>query len=124
MKEVFLILAAAISAFGLYVHVGRGRRLIVAPMLEADLHPVPKHTLEFAWNWGTVTMCMLTLSFVAPILRIDFMPMAMLATVYAYVLGALSFLAMRRRKFRVGQMPQWIIFWAASACGLIAWGVL
>jgi len=124
MRELFLVLAAAISAFGLYVHMVRGRRLIVAPMLQADLHAVPKYTLEFAWTWGTATMCLLTLSFLAPILRIDFMPLAMLATVYAYCLGALSFLAMRRRKFRVGQMPQWIVFWAAAACGLVAWGIV
>ncbi|GEM_PF-4517746 len=124
MKETLLIIAGAISAMGLFLHLVRGRRLIVAPMLEADFHPVPKHTMEFSWHWGAVTMGILTFCYLSPILREDFLPLAMLATVYGYWLGAISFLTMRRQKFRVIQMPQWVAFWAASACGLVSWGVL
>jgi len=123
LRDIFLILAAAISAYGLFTHMVRGRRLIVAPLLKAELHHVPKHTLAFAWEWGSVTMLVLTVSFLAPVFREDFLPLAMLATVYAYALGALSFLTMRREKFRISQMPQWIAFWAATASGLMAWGV-
>ena len=124
MRESFLILAALFSAFGFYAHTVRGRRLIVKPMLETNLHHVPKHTLRFAWDWGSVTMAILTISYLAPVWRADFLPLAMLATLYSYALGAVSFLAMRREGFRVVQMPQWIVFWAASLSGLIAWGVL
>jgi tetrahydromethanopterin S-methyltransferase subunit E len=124
MQSLFLILAALISAFGFYIHVVRGNRLIVAPMLKADLHHVSKHTLKFSWDWGAVTMVVLTLSYLAPLWRADFMPLAVMATLYGYALGALSFLTMRREGFRVGQMPQWIAFWAAALSGLIAWGLL
>ncbi len=124
MTGLLLILAGAISAFGLYTHMFRGRRLIVQPLLDAEIHHVPKHTLAFSWHWGGVTMAMLTLCYLAPIFRLDFMPLAMLATVYGYWLGAISFITMRREKFRVSQMPQWIVFWSASVCGLLAWGIL
>ncbi len=124
MKDLLLILAGLISAFGLYTHIFRGRRMIVAPMLKTDLHHVPKHTLKFAWDWGSVTMVVLTVSYLAPLWRADFLPLAMMATVYGYALGALSYLTMRREGFRVSQMPQWIVFWAASVCGLLAWGVV
>ncbi len=124
MTDILLFLAGTISAVGLYIHMVRGRRLIVAPMLEAELHHVSKHTLAFSWNWGSVTMALLTVCYLAPILRADFLPLAMLAMVYGCLLGALSFITMRREKFRIGQMPQWIVFWAASACGLLSWGVL
>lgn len=123
MTSVLLILAAAISALGLWIHLFRGRRMIVAPMLAAELHPVPKHTLAFSWHWGSVTMMVLTFCFLAPILREDFLPLAMLATVYSYWLGAVSFITMRRQKFHVRQMPQWIVFWAASLVGFLAWGI-
>lgn len=123
MRDALFILAGLISAFGFYIHVFRGGRLIVKPLLEAQLHHVPKHTLKFSWDWGSVTMVVLTASYLAPVWREDFLPLAMMATVYGYWLGALSFIAMRREKFRVAQMPQWIAFWAASACGLLAWGV-
>ena len=123
MKDTLLILAGLISIFGFYIHVFRGRRLIVAPLLDADMHHVPKHTLKFSWDWGSVTMLVLTFSYLAPVWREDFLPLAMMATVYGYWLGALSFIAMRREGFRVAQMPQWIAFWAASGCGLLAWGV-
>ena len=123
MTETFLILAGAISIFGLFIHMRRGTRMIVQPLLDAELHMVPKHTLAFSWNWGSVTMVMLTACYLAPILRVDFMPLAMLATVYGYWLGALSFITMRRQKFRVAQMPQWIVFWAASGFGLLSWGL-
>lgn len=122
MRETLLIIAGAISAIGLFVHMIRGRRLILAPLLAADLHPVPKHTLAFSWHWGAVTMAILTFCYLSPILREDFLPLAMLATVYGYWLGAISFITMRRQKFRVSQMPQWIAFWAASGVGLAAWG--
>lgn len=124
MRDVLLILAGLISGFGFYIHIVRGNKLIVAPMLKADLHHVSKHTLKFSWDWGAVTMVVLTLSYLAPLWRPDFMPLAMMATVYSYALGALSFITMRRQGFRLNQMPQWLVFWAASACGLIAWGVL
>jgi hypothetical protein len=124
MQSGLLILAALISAFGFYIHVVRGGKLIVAPMLKAELHHVSKHTLKFSWDWGAVTMVVLTLSYLAPVWRADFMLLAMMATFYGAALGALSFLTMRREGFRIGQMPQWVAFWAASACGLIAWGVL
>lgn len=124
MRDILLVSAALISAFGAYIHVVRGNNLIVAPMLTADLHHVSKHTLKFSWDWGAATMVVLTVSYLAPLWRIDFMPLAMMATVYGYSLGALSFLTMRREGFRLSQMPQWVAFWAASLCGLIAWGVL
>lgn len=124
MREILLIIAALISAFGFYIHAVRGNKLIVGPMLQADLHHVSKHTLKFSWDWGAVTMVVLTLCYLAPLWRFDFMPLAMMATVYSYSLGALSFITMRRQGFRLNQMPQWLAFWAASACGLIAWGVL
>jgi hypothetical protein len=124
MRDVFLGLAALISAFGFYTHVFRGNKLITPPLLAADLHHVSKHTLKFSWDWGAVTMVVLTISFLAPIWRLDFLPLAMMATVYSYALGALSFVTMWREGFRVAQMPQWLAFWAASLCGLIAWGVL
>lgn len=124
MRDILLVTAGLISAFGFYIHVFRGSRLIVAPMLKADLHHVSKHTLKFSWDWGAVTMVVLTVCYLAPLWRDDFLPLAMLATVYGYALGALSFLTMRREGFRVAQMPQWVAFWAASLCGLIAWGVL
>jgi len=124
MRDILLVTAGLISAFGFYIHVFRGSRLIVAPMLKADLHHVSKHTLKFSWDWGAVTMVVLTVCYMAPLWRDDFLPLAMLATVYGYALGALSFLTMRREGFRVAQMPQWVAFWAASLCGLIAWGVL
>ena len=124
MRDILLVTAGLISAFGFYIHVFRGSRLIVAPMLKADLHHVSKHTLKFSWDWGAVTMLVLTVCYLAPLWRDDFLPLAMLATVYGYALGALSFLTMRREGFRVAQMPQWVAFWAASLCGLIAWGVL
>lgn len=124
MKDSLFILAALISAFGFYIHVVRGGKLIVAPMLKADLHHVSKHTLKFSWDWGAVTMVVLTLSYLAPVWRVEYLPLAMMATLYGYALGALSFITMRRQGFRVNQMPQWLAFWAASACGLIAWGVL
>jgi len=123
MREIFLTLAALISVFGLWNHIVRGRRLIVAPMLKTDLGMVPKHTLEFAWDWGAVTMAILAVGFAAPLWRLDFLPLAMLATVYAYALGAVSFWAMRRHGFRVSQMPQWIVFWAIAGFGLLGWGV-
>ncbi len=123
MNDILLILAGGLSAAGLYLHMVRGRRLIVEPMLAADLHPVSKQTLAWSWQWGGVTMVALTVCFLAPILRIDFLPLAMLATVYAYWLGALAFFAMRRNGFRVAQMPQWILFWASSLAGLLAWGL-
>lgn len=118
-----MIIAGLISVFGLYTHIVRGRRLIVQPLLEADMHPVPKQTLVFSWYWGAVTMAVLLVCFVAPLLRADFLPLAMLATVYSYCLGAVSFIIKRREKFRIAQMPQWIVFWAASLAGLLAWGV-
>ncbi len=124
MKDILLILAAMISAFGFYIHVVRGGKLIVAPMLQTDLHHVSKHTLKFSWDWGAVTMVVLTLSYLAPIWRADFMVLAGMATLYGGALGVLSFLTMRREGFRVGQMPQWLAFWAASLSGLIAWGLL
>lgn len=124
MREFLLILAGGISVFGLFIHMIRGRRLIVKPLLDAQIHAVPKATLEFSWNWGSVTMVVLSLGYLAPLWRADFLPLVMLATVYGYWLGALSFIAMRRGGFRVAQMPQWIAFWAASLCGLLAWGVL
>lgn len=123
MRDILLILAAAISGFGAYMHVVRGKRLIIAPLLKADLHHVAKHTLKFSWDWGGVTMIVLTLCYLAPLWRLDFLPLAMLATVYSYALGALSFLRMRGEGFRINQMPQWVAFWAASICGLLAWGV-
>ncbi len=123
MREVFLIAAAMISAFGFYIHLVRGRNLIVGPLLKAELHHVPKHTLKFSWDWGSVTMVILTVCYLAPLWRLDFLPLAMLATVYGYALGALSFITMRREGFRVNQMPQWLAFWAACLCGLLAWGV-
>lgn len=124
MTTFLLLAAAAISAFGFFVHVSRGRRLIVKPLLKAELHAVPKQTLRFSWSWGSVTMVMLTVSYLAPLWRPDFLPLAMMATVYGYALGALSFLTMRREGFRLNQMPQWIVFWSASFCGLLAWGTL
>ncbi|MFT4716816.1 MAG: tetrahydromethanopterin S-methyltransferase subunit E [Paracoccaceae bacterium] len=124
MKDILLILAAIISAFGFYIHIVRGNKLIVTPMLKTDLHHVSKHTLNFSWEWGAVTMVVLTLSYLAPVWRDGFMPLAMMATLYGYALGALSFITMRREGFRLNQMPQWVAFWAASVCGLIAWGVL
>lgn len=124
MREFLLILAGGISILGLFIHMIRGRRLIVQPLLEADLHPVPKATLAFSWNWGGVTMVILSFGYLAPLWRADYLELAMLATVYGYWLGALSFIAMRRGGFRVNQMPQWIAFWAASFCGLLAWGVM
>ena len=123
MREGLLIIAGAISLVGLYLHMFRGVQMIVQPMLKSDLHHVSKHTLEFSWHWGTVTMCMLTFCFLSPILRDDFIPLAMLATVYSYWLGAISFIVMRKQQFRVKQMPQWILFWAAAAFGLASWGI-
>lgn len=123
MRDALLILAGLISAFGFYIHVFRGGRLIVGPLLKAELHHVPKHTLKFAWNWGTVTMVVLTASYLAPLWREDFLPLAMMATLYGYALGALSFITMRREGFRLAQMPQWIAFWAAALAGCLAWGV-
>jgi len=123
LSEAFLIAAGVISAFGFYIHVVRGNRLIVDPLLAADLHHVPKYTLKFSWDWGAVTMVMLTVSYLAPVWRLDFLPLAMMATIYGYALGALSFITMRRQGFRLAQMPQWIAFWLASACGVLAWGV-
>lgn len=124
MRDAFLIIAGLISAFGFYIHVFRGGKLIVAPLLKAELHHVPKHTLKFSWDWGSVTMVVLTVSYLAPLWREDFLPLAMMATVYGYALGSLSFITMRREGFKLAQMPQWVAFWAASACGLIAWGIL
>lgn len=123
MRDALLILAGLISAFGFYIHVFRGGRLIVTPLLAAELHHVPKHTLKFAWNWGSVTMVVLTASYLAPLWREDFLPLAMMATLYGYALGALSFITMRREGFRLAQMPQWIAFWAAALAGCLAWGV-
>jgi len=123
MREVLLGLAALISAFGLWGHITRGRRLIVQPMLDSDLHMVPKQTLKFGWDWGAVTMSVMVLSFLLPIWRPDLMALSMMATLYAYALGALAFVAMRRGGFSVTQMPQWIVFWAITACGVLAWGV-
>ena len=122
MRDILLILAGLISAIGFYLHVVRGNLLIVGPLLNADLHHVAKHTLKFSWDWGGVTMIVLTVCYLAPLWRLDFLPLAMLATVYSYALGALSFLAMRREGFRMNQMPQWVAFWAACICGLLAWG--
>ena len=122
MRDILLILAGLISAIGFYLHVVRGNRLIVGPLLNADLHHVAKHTLKFSWDWGGVTMIVLTVCYLAPLWRLDFLPLAMLATVYSYALCALSFLAMRREGFRMNQMPQWVAFWAACICGLLAWG--
>lgn len=124
MKELLLVLASVISVFGLYTHIFRGRKLIIKPLMKAELHQVPRHTLKFAWDWGAVTMLVLAVSFLAPIWRADFLPLAMMATIYSYALGTLSFLTMRREGFRLDQMPQWVVFWAASGCGLVSWGVL
>jgi len=124
MSSLFLILAAALSAIGLWIHLTRGRRMIVQPMLDADLHPVVAQTLVFSWNWGAVTMAVLSVAFLVPALHSEFSVLAMLATVYSYGLGALSFVTMRRHGFTVSQMPQWVLFWSASLCGVIAWGVL
>jgi len=123
MSAVFLILAFALSCAGLVIHATRGRKLIVEPLLKSDLHMVPKHTLAFAWNWGAVTMAVLAVSYLAPLYRESLLPLAMLATVYGYALGALSYVTMRRHGFRVAQMPQWILFWAASLSGFLGWGV-
>ncbi len=123
MSALFLTIAGVISAYGLWNHYYRGERMIVAPMLATDLHHVPKHTHRFAWHWGSVTMAVLTFSFFAAILWAAMWPLAMVGSVYAFALGLLSFQTMRREKFRIGQMPQWIVFWPIAISGLLGWAV-
>ena len=123
MTWLFLTLASLLSLLGLILHVTRGRRLIVAPLAKVDMHEVPRNTLIFSWNWGAVTMAMLTLGFISPLWRPDFMPLAMFCTVYAYWLGVASFVQMRRGGFSVAQMPQWVLFWAVSTLGFLSWGL-
>lgn len=124
MTAALYIFAGLISAIGCYLHIVRGGRLIVQPMMQAELHHVPKHTLKFSWDWGAVTMVMLTVCYLAPLFGGGGTILAMMASVYGYALGVLSFRTMWREKFRVAQMPQWILFWLASGASLIAWGVL
>ncbi len=123
MTWLFLTFASLLSLFGLILHVTRGRRLIVAPLTQCDMHEVPRNTLIFSWNWGAVTMAMLALGFISPLWRPDFMPLAMFCTVYAYWLGVASFVQMRRGGFSVAQMPQWVLFWSVSALGFLSWGL-
>lgn len=123
MSGLFLAIAGVISLYGLWNHYFRGERLIVGPMLATDLHHVPKHTLRFAWHWGSVTMAVMAFSFLAPIVSGAMWPLAMVASVYAFALGLLSFQTMRREKFRVGQMPQWIVFWSIALSGFLGWAV-
>lgn len=120
LNSLFLALAAVISGFGLVLHMRRGIPFIVAPMLASDLHHVPKHTLAFSWHWGTVTMGILMACFALAIFVDAFWPLAGLAVIYSFLLGCLSFWTLVRQQFRIGQMPQWIVFWAASLSGLLA----
>lgn len=120
----YLWIACALCVATLLAHIFVGRRYIARPLLEADLHPVPKFTNFYTWHMASVTIGGMALAFLLSAIFPDAWELAAAATALSLAFFWLSLLMVIFKGQNLWHMPQWAFFLAITIMGASALNLL
>lgn len=113
--NIFLALAAALSALVALTHLFLGGRSIARPLLQAsDLHDVAKYTNYYCWHLVTITLFAMAAAFAWAAAFPEARALAVCWTVLAALFGIWNFALAIWKKQSLLHMPQWILFLGVS----------
>ena len=114
---LWLASAASFLTFGL--HTFATRKDIVAPLLDADLHPVSKFTNYYCWHLVTLTLPMMSAAFAISALVPSAWELAAAATLLSALFAFWSIALVIWKKQKAFNLPQWALFIPIAILGLL-----
>lgn len=121
--NAFLLTAAVLSAIVCAIHTFAGGRTIAAPLLKAELHPVPKYVTYYCWHIVTIVLAAIAVMFALAGLREDSLDLGWVATALVAAFCVLGLAVPPLKKQKYSQMPQGWLFLPITVLGITG-GVL
>jgi hypothetical protein len=121
MNTGFAIAASlALLTWGIHTFVGTPQ--IARPLLDSDMEPVPKYTNFYGWHLVTIVLFAMAGGFGYAATTPQGGDVGVLMTLLSGAFGLWSILLIAWKHRHPMQLPQWTLFVAVTAAGLV--GVL
>ncbi|WP_428642788.1 hypothetical protein [Roseibium sp.] len=118
--NIFLLIAAGLSAGVCLIHTFLGGREIAVPLLQAaDLAPVPKYVSYFCWHIVTIALAAIAAMFAFAAMRPDSLELAWAATGLTGAICLLGLAVPPMKKQTYAHMPQGWLFLPITVLGAI-----
>jgi len=116
--NIYLLVAAGLSAAVCLIHTFAGGRTIARPLLKADLHPVPKYVTYYCWHIVTIVLAVIAVMFALAGVSEDSLDLGWVATVLVAAFCLLGLAVPPIKKQKYSQMPQGWLFLPITILGI------
>jgi hypothetical protein len=118
MNTSFAI-AAALSLLTWGLHAFMGGPEVAKPLLESEMEPVAKYTNYYCWHLTTLMLFAMALGFAYSAAFPGGTDLAVFLTLLSASFGIWSVVLMAMSKRKLLELPQWSLFAAITAAGLV-----